>query len=327
MKKTAFLLVVGLLALTCEAQALAGATLFQKAQQQEAAGNRAAAAAIYQQAYAAYMSVDDSDGMIEALARKKAMESSSPAAVPRATVVRTAASAHSAAPVAARSTVPPAADVAPLAGRTTGGKPVGLFFRMDLSDNQSVYYFTPAGKVFVNPASFSPAGLAAVGPHWRGSYAVNGKEMTIKWEADPAETYRFTFDPTGFHFNASFVGVGPFASAQQVVGIFEGRNAAVRVDANSAALYQTLNFKADGTFTRDNLAASHSEARASTIDANSASQQAGRWRLNGWFLTLTDGRGTAHGVAFPTVTSDYTRTGKVLYFRFNGTTYSNNASR
>lgn len=91
--------------------------------------------------------------------------------------------------------------------------------------------------------------------------------------------------------------------ARRLVGTCVGRNAAVSIDANALAVSQTLHLKADGTFTRDHYAASHSEMHRSddsrfVTDASAtAAQQAGRWSL-GWFLALTDAGGTVRGVAY-----------------------------
>ena len=212
----------------------------------------------------------------------------------------------------------------PLPGSTAGGKPVGLFFFMDVFNNQHVYYFTPAGQVYVDPADCSAAGLAAVDAHRRGTFAVGGGHMSVKWADGQTKTGNYHSDPTGFGWEGSFVCVAPFASAQQLRGTFDGRNAAVAVDANSATLFRTLTFNPNGTFTRDNYAAAHVETNTgAATEASSASQQAGRWSLSGWYLTLTDARGTVRGLAFPTSTSDDTKSGKVLYFRFNGTSYKN----
>ncbi|GAB3867629.1 hypothetical protein GCM10028824_10450 [Hymenobacter segetis] len=303
-----------------------GATVFAKAQQLEAAGNKAAAAVAYQQAYEAYMSVDDSDGMTKALARKNALGGAAPGLAVRPAAAAPRPAAPGPAPVAARPApaAAPAPVVAPLPGRTTGGKPVGLFFFMDVFNNERIYYFTPAGQVYMDPANFSPAGLAAVDPRWRGTYAVNGSQMTVRWAAGPPSTFDYRSDPTGFSWNGGFICVGPFSSARQLLSTFEGRNAAVSVTASSLAVYRTLSFKADGTFTRDNLTDGHLEANTGSVtNVSSASKQAGRWSLNGWFLTLTDGQGTIRNLAFPTSLDE--KTGKAFYFRFNGTTYKTTA--
>lgn len=218
---------------------------------------------------------------------------------------------------------------APLPGSTAGGRPVGLFFFVSSSDfnNQHTYYFTPAAQVYVDPANYTAAGLAAVSAAWRGTFAVSGPQMTIKWADGRTTSGNYHADPSGFSCQGSFMCVAPFASARQLVGTFEGRNAAVTVDANSLAVFKTLNIQADGTFTRDLYAASHSEVRhgdgsgLATDAATTKPRQAGHWTLNGWFLTLADAQGTVQAVAFPTDWDD--KTGKTRKFQFNGTGYRN----
>lgn len=212
----------------------------------------------------------------------------------------------------------------PVAGSTEGSKPVGLFFFMDLFNHEALYYFAPDGQVYYNPEHFTPAALAAVDVKSHGTYARSGDEMTVKWANGLDQTFAYHSDPTGFSWNGSFVCVGPFASSGQFQGTFEGHNAAVQVDANSLALYRTLHFKPDGTFGRDNYAAAHLETDAgATNDVASAAQQAGHWKLDGWYLTLTDAGGqTVRALAFPTSLDE--KTNKAYYFRFNGTTYKNN---
>lgn len=214
-----------------------------------------------------------------------------------------------------------------LPGSTASGKPVGMFFFVSSSDfnNQRVYYFTPAGQVYLDPPVFSAAALAALPPAQRGSYAVSGRQMTIKWANGSTTTGNYHADPSGFSCEGSFMCVGPFTSPRQLVGTYDGHNAAATVDANSLALFRGLALKADGTFTRDTYAASHSEVRhadntgLATDAAASGPSQAGRWQLAGWYLTLTDARGTVRGVAFRTDWDE--KTDKTLKFRFNGTSY------
>ena len=220
-------------------------------------------------------------------------------------------------------------DGAPLPGSLSAGKPEGLFFFMDVFNKQDVYYFTLDGRVYRNPADFTAVGLAAVDAQWRGAFEVNGDQMTVKWDGREPQTRHYKYDDTGFEWDGSFICVAPFADAKQLAGTFEGHNDAVAVDANTATLYRTLSFQPDGTFARDTYAAAHLDSRPGTTsdapgtvtDASATANQAGHYTLDGWFLTLTDGQGTVRGVAFPTSTDD--KTGKVLYFRFNGTSYRN----
>ncbi len=215
----------------------------------------------------------------------------------------------------------------PLAGSTTGGRPVGLFYYVGgyKYDITRTYYFTPTGQVYVEPTDFSAAGLAALEPSARGTFAINDKEMTIKWANGQSTSGAFHFDATGFGCQGSYICVAPVGDAQRLVGTFEGRNAARSFDANTLAVFKTLNLKADGTFTRDNYAASHSESRHSddsrfVTDASStAAQQAGRWSLDGWYLTLTEASGTVRSVAYRVDWDE--KTDKTKRFRFNGTSY------
>ncbi|MFD1469135.1 hypothetical protein ACFQ48_12950 [Hymenobacter caeli] len=219
----------------------------------------------------------------------------------------------------------------PPAGSTAGGKPVGVFFFMDVFNNQHVYCFTPAGQVYVDPADFSAAALAALPPGQRGTCAVSGPTMTIKWADGSTKTGNYRADPTGFGCEGSFMCVAPLAGARQLAGAFEGRNAAVRVDANSLAVYRTLHFLPDGTFTRDSYAAAHlntdptDRADLATDAASAAPRQAGRWKLDGWYLTLTDAQGTVRAPAFRTDWDE--KTDQTKGFCFNGTSYKSTGAQ
>lgn len=136
------------------------AEVFKKAQQLEATGNKAAAAATSQQAYEAYTSVDDSDGMTRALARQKALGG---AAVPAAAAGSAPAAARPAAGWATAARVS-AVGLVPVAGHLVGNKPVGLFFvtKPVLGHFSTMtYYFSPEGVAYRNPPGLSPGELAA----------------------------------------------------------------------------------------------------------------------------------------------------------------------
>jgi hypothetical protein len=335
-----------LLSAPCLAKAQTGAALLQKAEALDRASRFAPAEAAYNQAARAFGKAGNLDGQSKALKELAAMQEhladvylqQAQGAAPAAAVAArppTAARPATATPqpravapaqpaALPRAAAGPVVGAMPLPGRMASGQPHGLFQYLSLFNEHRLYYFTPAGQVYVNPANFSAAGLAAVSPAWRGTFAINGKQMTIKWADGHATTGNYHYDPTGFGCEGSFVCVGPFGSARQLVGTFEGRNAATSVDANSLAVYRTLHLKADGTFTRDNLADAHAETNSGfTTDASGTSRQAGRWSLNGWVLTLADAQGTVRGLAFPTSTDD--KTGEAIYFNFNGTIYHNNA--
>ncbi|WP_460546789.1 hypothetical protein [Hymenobacter daeguensis] len=293
-----------------------GAVHMQKAQKLQAAGDKAGAAAAYQQAYEAYTSVDDSDGMVAALAGKKALGEKAPAAK---------ASAAPGAAAAPRP-MPAGAAVAPIAGKVVGGKPVGLFFMTRYiiafhSLEKATYYFTPGGSVFVNPVDFNPASLAALSPHNRGSYSVAGGSLNVKW-ADGQTSKSTLEDPSGNAFNwdmGIFVGMGPFANARQLVGAFEGGNS-VSSSSGSAAAVSSLTFRADGTYSGGSASSFSTNTSDSNSRIGSSGETAGRWALSGWTLTLTDAAGrTSRGVAYPIEKDD--KTGQVRRFYFNSVAY------
>ncbi|WP_151087823.1 hypothetical protein [Hymenobacter baengnokdamensis] len=305
-------------------QAASGAALFQRGQQLEAAGNRAAAATTYQQAYAAYMSVDDSDGMIKALAKKKALtgEGLPPAAAAPAPAARPVA-------VATRAAAPAGAAIAaPLAGRVAGGKPLGLFFMTRYwigshSLEKAAYYFTPAGQAYQNPTGFGAADLAALPAGLRGSYTVTGNTLTIRW----ADGHTSTSALQDVHSNAFnwdtgiFLGVQPFANTQQLTGTFEGGNS-ISTSSGSAAVSSDLTFRADGTYSGGSASSFSGKDTGgnTTYDAGASGAGAGRWSLNGWVLTLTNAQGqTRRGVAFPFEMDD--KTGRVVRFYFDNVAY------
>jgi hypothetical protein len=306
-----------------------GATVFAKARQLEAAGNKVAAATAYQQAYEAYRSVDDSDGMIRALAAKKAAEGGAPAAVAPAAAPRPLAAAR---PVSAArpasAPVPPAAGgtpVQPLAGRVAGGRPLGLFFmtRYQMafrSLEKASYYFTPSGQVYVDPTGFSAAELAAVPASSRGTYSHAGSTLTVRWANGQTESSTVEPQATTFGWNMGiFLAVRPFASAQQLQGSFEGGNS-VSTSGGGASNSSSFTFRPDGTFSRSSAGSVSSTGSGTTARAGGSSAGAGRWQLSGWLLTLADANGqTRRGVAYPIETDS--KTGQVTRFYFDGIAY------
>lgn len=303
-----------------------GATVFQKAQQLEAAGNKAAAAAAYQQAYEAYMSVDDSDGMTKALVRKKALSGAAPA---MAAVARRPAAANAAPPAAARAVVAAAAPAAvgplPQAGHMVGNKPVGLFFvtKMVLGNFRTLtYYFGPDGMAYEAPVGLSAAGLAATPANSKGRYSVSGKTLSIAWNGYPKpEAAEMNMLGGGFSWSLGsiFSAVGPFKSASQLVGTFEGGSSTYASAMGQAVVSKTLTFNADGTYRGSGVSTVTTTTERSVAETGGTSSQAGHWRLDGWLLTLTDAQGhTTRDVAYPVGDGK----SKVTLFNFNGTAYS-----
>lgn len=301
----------------------AGAVVYKKAQQLEAAGNKGAAAAAYEQAYQAYMSVDDSDGMIKALARKNALAGAAPAAAVRPAPAVRPQAAQAAAPRPAAGPAP----VQPVAGAVNGGRPVGLFFMTRYwiathSLEKSTYYFAPNGQVYVDPKGFAAAELAALPASARGSYNVTGKTLAVRWASGQTSSSEVEPQANTFTWDMGiFLAGQPFKSPGQLTGSFEGGNS-ISTSSGSASAVSSLTFRPDGTYSGGGASSfgGRNEAGAKTYSAGSTSSNSGRWSLSGWLLTLTDAQGrTTRGVAFPVERND--KTGQVTRFYFDNVAY------
>jgi hypothetical protein len=221
---------------------------------------------------------------------------------------------------------PPPAAAAPLAGKVLSGKPVGLFFMTRYimafhSLEKATYYFTPAGQVYNNPIDFTPTSLAGLPANARGIYSVSGGQLLMKW-AD-GNTSKANFEnPSANTFSwdmGIFVGMGPFSSARQLVGTFEGGNS-VSSGSGSAAAVSGLTFRADGSYSGSSVSSFNTNTSGSNAHVGGSGEAAGRWALAGWTLTLTDAAGrTARGVAYAIETNE--KTGQVTRFYFNNVAY------
>lgn len=260
-----------------------GAALMQKAKKLQASGDRAGAAATYQQAYAAYTSVDDSGGMKAALAGKAAAAAAAtpaPVAAPLATV-RPVGAARPVPAAAPRPVAPlPAAGALPVAGRVVGERPVGLFFMTRYimawhSLEKATWYFAPDGRVFRNPGALDAAGYAALLPADRGT--LRPDSITLGW-ADGRSEKLVVEDATANSFSYDmgiFVGMGPFKSARELVGRFEGGNSVV-----GAATSSSLDLRADGSYGGSSVASVSATSTESTVRAGSSGMASGRWSLS-----------------------------------------------
>ena len=85
-----------------------------------------------------------------------------------------------------------------------------------------------------------------------------------------------------------------------------------------AVVAKSLTFKADGTYTYSGVITVTTVTERSVAETGGTSRNAGRWRLDGWYLTLTDAQGkTARDFAYPVGTN-----AKVALFNFSGIAYS-----
>jgi len=213
-----------------------------------------------------------------------------------------------------------------LQGRVEDGKPQGMFFMTRFwiatgSLEKSCYYFTADGRAYKDPTGLLPAELEALPPTQRGTFEADGKQMTITW-ADNQKSSGSMEDvhDAAFNWDAGiFVGMKPFASADDLVGTFEGGNS-VSFSGNSTIASNTYNFKPDGEYSREGAVTSSVSTSESTAHLGGTSAGDGHWQLKGWQLSLTDAKGhTAQGVAFPFDADE--KTGRVTRFYYQGVAY------
>ncbi|MBH8559810.1 hypothetical protein [Hymenobacter negativus] len=214
---------------------------------------------------------------------------------------------------------------APVAGHMVGNKPVGLFFvtKSVLGNFMTMsYYFGPDGLAYENPVGLSAAELASTPAKSKGRYSVTGKTLSIAWNGYPKpETAEMNMLGGGFSWSGAsiFSAVGPFKSPSQLVGKFEGGTSTVASAMGQATVSKALIFKADGTCQGSGVATVTSVTDRSVAETGGTSANTGHWRLDGWFLTLTDAQGhTVRNVAYPVGDGK----GKVTLFNFNGMAYS-----
>lgn len=212
----------------------------------------------------------------------------------------------------------------PEKGHMDGNKPVGLFFvtKSVLGNFRTMsYYFSPDGVAYENPVGLSAAELAATPEKSKGPYLVNGKTLSIAWTGYPQpESDEMNSLDGGFSWSggAIFSAVGPFQSADQLVGTFEGGTSTYASAAGQSVVSKTLTFNADGTYTGSGVATVTTATESSVAETGGTSQQAGTYALDGWYLTLTDAQGhTTRDIAYPVGSGK----DKVTLFNYNGIAY------
>ncbi|QKG55707.1 hypothetical protein GKZ68_03050 [Hymenobacter sp. BRD128] len=340
MKKLSLLAGAVLALLVLPARAQSGAALLQKAEALDRANQFEAAQTAYNQASRAFAKAGDLNGQQKALGELAALDerladqllksAGAPPAPAPAVPVRAVAPARAGVAAPVRPVAPaagPAGDATqPLAGSVAGGRPVGLFFMsrylMALhSLEKATYYFTPGGQVFVNPTGFSASSLASLPAGQRGSYTQAGSKLTVRWASGQTEDSAVEPQASTFGWSMGlFLAVRPFASAQQLVGSFEGGNS-VSLGGGSTAVVSGLAFRPDGTYTRTGTSSISTGTDADgTAHAGASGTCTGRWSLNGWLLTLTSAQGqTIRGVAYPIETDD--KTGQLTRFYYGSMAY------
>lgn len=197
----------------------------------------------------------------------------------------------------------------PILGKIEQGKPVGFFYMQKYwmatrSLENACWYFTPEGRVYQNiTTGFSEKELKQhQGP--KGTYQVDGQNMTITWDGQSPSTCELEFTETGFYWDTgSYIPVESFDN-RAIAGEYSG-GSSMTFAGSSSMIAKTLRLNADGTFQLEGAATiqtdvdenSDSDTRAR---AGGTSGVTGRWERDGFYLTLMPNTGeTQRHLVFP----------------------------
>ena len=202
-----------------------------------------------------------------------------------------------------------AANTQPILGKMVQGKPVGFFYMQKYwiatrSLENSCWYFTPEGRVYQNvTVGFSEKDLAAhKGP--QGTFEVRGSNLTVTWAGSAPSTASLELTDTGFYWDTgSYLPVESF-SQKSLAGEYSGGSSST-FSGTSAMVAKTLRLNENGTFELKGVASFRTEVDSSSGTnskplAGGSSDIAGRWKQDGFYLTLTSDSGeTQRQVIFP----------------------------
>lgn len=186
----------------------------------------------------------------------------------------------------------------PVPGKIVNGKPDGLFYMQKYWMatrylEKSCWYFAPDGKFYENLTSgCSPQELAAhKGP--QGTYQLNGNKLQATWSTGTQSEAELEIVDGGFNWDTGmFLPVKPIDAEQKMIGSYEGGNS-IGGDGNSVIVSKAIRFDADGTFTMSGISSLKSTSEGTQASAGSQSEGAGRWKLDGFLLSLTKSDGTS----------------------------------
>lgn len=190
-------------------------------------------------------------------------------------------------------------------GGFSGDRPTGLFFMTRYwvatgSLEKAVWYFDENGSVYQNLSTgFSEADLAAHEGQ-RGTYSVDGDQMTVQWADGNTTTSTLERDGDGFAWDTGmFVPVEPFDGSEDLGGTWEG-GSSLTTSAGYAAVARTLLLREDGTYQWDSASSFSGASAQSGYSTGGEKSSSGRWTIEGFSMTLESPDGeTVRGIAFP----------------------------
>lgn len=198
-------------------------------------------------------------------------------------------------------------DDAALKGHVTASGPAGVFFMTRYWSGgmleKAAWYFAADGSVYQNLESgVTPADLAAhKGP--KGTFKLAGDQITITWADGKTTKGAFERDKAGPGFawdGGLFSPVAPFTDPKVVVGKFEGGES-LSHGGNSVMNSHGFEFRADGSYTRDDIASVKGATNRSVLSGSASGTKAGTWKAEGFTIILSEGAGgaTERKMAFP----------------------------
>jgi hypothetical protein len=184
-------------------------------------------------------------------------------------------------------------------GRVTSSGPAGVFFMTRYWSGgpleKAAWYFAADGTVFQNLESgVTAADLAAhKGP--KGAFKLTGGDIEIKWADGKTSRSQFERDKNGRGFawdGGLFSPVDPIADPKLVSGKFEGGES-LSHGGNSIRNSHTFVFRADGTYTREDVGAVKGATDRTILSGGSSGAGSGTWKADGFTIVLTPASGAA----------------------------------
>lgn len=222
-------------------------------------------------------------------------------------------------------------DTAAQKGRVTSSGPAGVFFMTRYWSythtlEKAMWFFAPDGIVYANLENgVTPADLAAH-KGLKGTMKFSGGKIAITWGDGKTENGDFEPDKGGPGFAwdmGLFSPADPVTNPAQVIGKWGGGEY-LSHGGNTVATGHDIEFRADGTFTRESIALVQGEIRdgknqqlsktqRDVAQSASSGTSTGTWKTDGYTLVLTSGGTTERKMAFPWKDDDKLPSNNRLY--------------
>ena len=159
--------------------------------------------------------------------------------------------AYAAASVPAPQPAQPAQPVQPAQPASgNGGIPPNVYLRIGDGLQVEAWYFGSNGRVWRGlHEGFTPAGLATIAPRLRGTYRLNGNQLSVTADDGSTDQYAYELDRGRHVLDKMFLTlVNPATNPQLLVGeyFYNGGNSALQIA-------KSLTLRSDGSYVRSNV--------------------------------------------------------------------------